>query len=574
MADAEKKVEQGGWSANDLESLKKENDTLKKQLEEMSKTLKTTQEELGKLKGNSENSWTESGTKSGTESGTESSKEELKLDKLYKWGKKWVEKQDVQDTFNVIGEPHKSKIREFINGGKIKELQQYLNWLVDDGTIDGSEFKSACEPKWIWLDAKNHISVDWKFWPQTLEALRMLKGKGTETPTTETPTTTETSEMNLDTMEDKYANVSSKLDFSKSSCFKDWALAEDGSLKYSGETYKKVESGDSSYEWLGYAVEKGSAGTKLVYVWVFKNGKLSEWIRVDSQGYRCIGKFDGNNVSWKVTYPDSSKYKEYIWEYVFGKGPHWKWKLIYRSGEIVEWTFEEGKAKEGESTSNKTQQWDIEMIGNEIKYEWDKDSSGNKIDKNWIEKNKNNLSKVDFCTLKWKTFKEWGAFEQVIVGDDSRYDIGAYKKSNLVDDQADWNKNKWTRYVVLDMKDSKNWKGSVTSWWKTLNFEISNGQCLFRAWGRTLTFTDRNKAYDAASLINYANFGTKHRAKKSNNGADSGALFSKFETDHSWIDIEFSNDGDDGTWIHSKAENYFWWASQDDIIKWMNAYLQ
>jgi hypothetical protein len=49
------------------------------------------------------------------------------LDKLYKWGKKGVDKQDVKDTFNAIGEPHKSKIREFINGGKIKELQQYLN---------------------------------------------------------------------------------------------------------------------------------------------------------------------------------------------------------------------------------------------------------------------------------------------------------------------------------------------------------------------------------------------------------------------------------------------------------------
>lgn len=371
MAEKEKKVEQG---VNNLETTKKEKENLKKEMEEVKETSQGTQAELSKLKETRVNAWKETSKDEWKETSTE----ELKLDKLYSFGKTKLDKKDVQDTYNEIWEPYKSKIRELVNGGKVNELQQYLNGLLDDGTIDVSALKSVCEAKWIWLQGGKHISADWKFWPQTMEALRMLKGKWTTKTTDNSKETTDNSkktpevswgfdEKTLRSIELKYVAITNKVDFSKTPHFKDWVLAEDGSLNYLHETYKKVEKGEK-YEGFGYRCGTTSPSVyKFVDVWLFKEGKMVEWVRIYDDGERHIGKFNtGNGDYLRVKYSPNEKEwsknygrKSYVWWFEDGVGPNGKWKMVYTDGNYEEWVFEHWKPKAGETTIKRNLRADL-----------------------------------------------------------------------------------------------------------------------------------------------------------------------------------------------------------------------
>ena len=156
---------------SEVEALRKENEELKRQLEEMKQALKTTQDELATLKQNP-------GTPSGdnAQSWAENPEaEEVNVNRLYRFGSSSLEKNEVRDVLKWLKDPYKSEIRNFIKEDKIRELQEYLNKLIDDNVIDKSELKRVCEGKGIWLYENGHILTDWKFWPQTMEVIKMLK---------------------------------------------------------------------------------------------------------------------------------------------------------------------------------------------------------------------------------------------------------------------------------------------------------------------------------------------------------------------------------------------------------------
>jgi hypothetical protein len=44
-----------------------------------------------------------------------------------------------------LKDPYKSEIWNFVKENKIKELQDYLNRLIDENVIDKSELKRVCE---------------------------------------------------------------------------------------------------------------------------------------------------------------------------------------------------------------------------------------------------------------------------------------------------------------------------------------------------------------------------------------------------------------------------------------------
>ena len=94
--------------------------------------------------------------------------------RLYMWGRERITQQDVLNVVNSIKEPYSSEISSYLKSNNIAWLQEYLNSKIDSWDIDASKLKAALTPKGIWLYANNHIKVDWKFWPQTLETLKFL----------------------------------------------------------------------------------------------------------------------------------------------------------------------------------------------------------------------------------------------------------------------------------------------------------------------------------------------------------------------------------------------------------------
>lgn len=94
--------------------------------------------------------------------------------RLYMWGRERITQQDVLNVVNSIKEPYSSEISSYLKSNNIAWLQEYLNSKIDSWDIDASKLKAALTPKGIWLYANNHIKVDWKFWPQTLETIKFL----------------------------------------------------------------------------------------------------------------------------------------------------------------------------------------------------------------------------------------------------------------------------------------------------------------------------------------------------------------------------------------------------------------
>ena len=82
------------------------------------------------------------------------------MNRLYKFGKSSLEQNEVKDVLKGLKEPYKSEIRRFIKENQIKELQDYLNKLIDENVIDKSELKRVCEGKGIWVYENGHILSD------------------------------------------------------------------------------------------------------------------------------------------------------------------------------------------------------------------------------------------------------------------------------------------------------------------------------------------------------------------------------------------------------------------------------
>lgn len=100
-------------------------------------------------------------------------REEIVVNRLYGFWKLRLNKAEVDNTLKNLNGEHKTKIEDFIKNNEIEDLQKYKNSLIDSWTINKDQLVNNCNEKWIWL-RDWHISEDWKFWPQTFEAIKIL----------------------------------------------------------------------------------------------------------------------------------------------------------------------------------------------------------------------------------------------------------------------------------------------------------------------------------------------------------------------------------------------------------------
>ena len=165
------------WSAKNYEKFSDEQldlelKTLHSQLEQAKK-----EKERREWENNSE--WNKNGPVSSNETSEEQDDfKDENLDKiqLYGWWKRNVlTKSVLKETIQWIKYPYRSEISSFINNGNdIEWLQEYLNDKIRSGEINMEELKKSLKRKGISFK-KDSISVDWKLWPQTIEAIKMLR---------------------------------------------------------------------------------------------------------------------------------------------------------------------------------------------------------------------------------------------------------------------------------------------------------------------------------------------------------------------------------------------------------------
>ena len=99
---------------------------------------------------------------------------------VYWWWKKIpaIDKASIVEGVNKLKEPYNTEVTNLIKAWDIKWLQKYLNENIEDK--DG--LKADLHGQWISY-YNNKIKEDWKFWPQTLTALKyLLKEWGTLPP--------------------------------------------------------------------------------------------------------------------------------------------------------------------------------------------------------------------------------------------------------------------------------------------------------------------------------------------------------------------------------------------------------
>ena len=140
------------------EQLREQLDALKKQVDEMSKVLQQRQ------------SW-----ENPQWGGDQVNDSELNVDDvhLYRWWGERLEKNWVLEVIKSLKEPYKTEVNWFVKGKDILGLQRYLNAKIDSWAIDKTKIEAALSAKRIWLRG-GHLLEDWKFWPQTLETIRVL----------------------------------------------------------------------------------------------------------------------------------------------------------------------------------------------------------------------------------------------------------------------------------------------------------------------------------------------------------------------------------------------------------------
>lgn len=149
----------GNYESLSDDELRQQLETLKKQVEAMSKVLE-------------ERQWTENlqWNRDQINDG------DLNVDNVHLhswWGKK-LEKSGVLDVIKSLRDPYKSEINGFVKNNDILGLQKYLNGKIDSGSIDKIKLERVLTGKRIWLNG-GHIFEDWKFWPQTLETIKCLQ---------------------------------------------------------------------------------------------------------------------------------------------------------------------------------------------------------------------------------------------------------------------------------------------------------------------------------------------------------------------------------------------------------------
>ena len=290
---------------DEVERLRKENEDLRRQLEETKQALKSTQDELATLKQNPDAQSRE--TPSIWE---ESVSEDVNVNRLYKFGDSSLEENDVRETLKWLRDPYKSEIRKFIKENQIKEMQDYLNNLIDENVIDKSELKKVCEEKNIWLYENGHILADGKFWPQTMETIKMLKkvqdGVQQEREQGDVEENDQLEEIpwlgDLK-IEDLWIwNKDWKF------VFKDWLIDEESQELVLEDNIRIAKIGEWG-QWVWYLVKDGRLS-----IWNFENGLL-DWKWVEFYPYWDENRDEGKdpNLYW-------TKFQ-------------WKWQ----NGELKDW---------------------------------------------------------------------------------------------------------------------------------------------------------------------------------------------------------------------------------------------
>lgn len=148
----------GNYESLTDDELKQQLEALRKQVEEMSKVLEKRQ-------------WTENPQRTWDQTNDS----DLNVDNvhLYSWWGKKLEKSGVLDVIKSLKEPYRTEVNWFVKNNDVLGLQRYLNAKIDSGAIDRTKLESALSAKSIWL-RDGHLLEDWKFWPQTMETIKVL----------------------------------------------------------------------------------------------------------------------------------------------------------------------------------------------------------------------------------------------------------------------------------------------------------------------------------------------------------------------------------------------------------------
>ena len=412
-------------------------------------------------------------------------------------------------------------------------------------------------------------------------------------------------------IEQKYEGLASQLDFTKTNYFKEWVVGTDWSFSYAGETYKKVEDWDTSYEGMWYHIWTQKVWDKVykyVQVWTYKNGKLNgTWVQIFDDWEKHVVDFKDWVKSWYArkiySDKDASWWKEYTWQ-ISNDMNNGRWKLVFKDGSVYEWEFKDNKiegkwklttanweVKEWNFVDWKIQDWYQSNVQSEtvtdndwsaiytektpdgkLLYEWIRHTDW-KIDANWLENHKDALKDENSfkAVLWWKTYKSDGGYQMVRVWP-------SWKEANISSEMD--KSGKWVQVIKADMeKWGQKWKVVVETWGNSITVEVDNGWYKFVTpdpewgwrfvlWGeKWLNFSSQEEALRAASLINFAVHGVDRR--KTTHPKET---FDNFQKDGSWIDLDMHGNWTDIQWIRSNAENYFGGAKINDITSWMNKY--
>lgn len=97
----------------------------------------------------------------------------------WSWRKKGdrLKKDKLKETIGTLKSTYGRMFAEYIKKSDIKWLQKKINEMIDRfGKTPGNMENIKLYMKWqgTSLDKNNHIAVDWKLWPQTLNALQHL----------------------------------------------------------------------------------------------------------------------------------------------------------------------------------------------------------------------------------------------------------------------------------------------------------------------------------------------------------------------------------------------------------------
>lgn len=455
------------------------------------------------------------------------------------------------------------------------------------------------QEKWNAAHSDNKIAVDGVPWPITIKAIldeypsdaakTEGSGQGVENSEGKIENSKNWQER-LEKAENKYWPLPSFIDWKSDDYFKQGVLGEDKTLSMWWASYKKVESGNTTYNGLGYRVAKTEDWKyNYVEIWEYQNGKCSGlWARFFDDGEKQFGDFKDGKKDWYIhiyySEKDSEKTKEYIWQ-MKNLNYEWQWKKIMKDGKIYEWEFKDHKFQWKGPTNVKEgmpwfdpETWETsgfsETVWDRKTYEWDKIKE-QKINAEWLKNNKETVAQTNDYTkgkvLKGTTYKLDWSMETITIWVKEDVRLSEALSSTNMDKKV-----RWTCIVTENLDESgKNWEMRVCSWNREIGIKVENWVYRFQTpqwmngWMNELWrgFTSKEDAILAADLINFWVRGTDDRI---NNHSDE--KFDRFETDGSGIDLDTHGNGTDTTWINSDVSKYFAWTSKEQIARWMTDY--